>query len=371
MKIGIDCRMIKATGIGRYISSLVENLSEIDQDNQYILFFKKKEFQLFKEPGPNFKKVLADFHWYGFSEQAKFPALLRSHNLDLVHFPHFNVPYLYKGKFIVNINDLTLHRHKTIKSTTKSIFTYQIKHLVYKLLIRRAVKKSLRILTISKFSKDDIIKTLKVPPEKIILTYLGYPSDRFLSEKPDSKTLEGFNLKKPFILYVGNAYPHKNLENLVRALKYLPSNITLVFVGKKDDFYTRIEKLVRDLGFKDRVIFTGYVSDERLAGLYNEALAFTFPSLNEGFGLPALEAMSFGLPVVSSQVSCLPEILGDAALYFNPQNPKDISSKIKEILEDVDLRKDLVKKGYNQIKKYSWEKMAKKTADVYKEVLNK
>lgn len=367
MRIGIDCRMLKATGIGRYISSLIEELSKIDRDNQYILFLKKEDFSSFRLPGKNFKKVLAPFHWYGISEQLKFPKIIKKEHLDLIHFPHFNIPLRYKGDFVVNIHDLTLHRHKTTRASTKSVLTYQIKHWLYKIVIKQAVKKSLKILTISIFTKNDIIKTFKVPEDKIVVTYPGGPSSNLTLLKPNVNILTNLGIKKPFVLYVGNAYPHKNLDNLLRSLKYLPLNISLVLAGKRDEFHNRVEKLAEKMNFSDRVIFTDFVTDEELVALYRNASVFVLPSLNEGFGLPALEAQSFGLPVSCSRRSSLPEILGDSARYFNPLKPKDIAEKIKEILGNKKLREELIFKGYNKIKEYSWSKMAKETLKVYEE----
>ena len=141
----------------------------------------------------------------------------------------------------------------------------------------------------------------------------------------------------------------------------------MVLVGKIDDFYKRIKNQVFSLGFKKRVIFTDFVTDEELVALYRNASVFVFPSLNEGFGLPALEAQSFGLPVSCSRRSSLPEVLGDSVQYFNPLKPKDIAEKIKEILGNKKLREELILKGYNKIKEYSWSKMAKETLKVYEE----
>ncbi len=369
MKIGIDARMIKATGIGRYTFNLVENLAKLDQENEYFIMLKKSEFESFKMPGSNFKKVLADFHWYGLVEQIKFPKLLDSLNLDLMHFPHFNVPILYKGKFIVTIHDLTLHRHKTNRASTKSFLTYNLKHLVYKMIIKNAVKKSFKIITPSKFTKEEIANNFKIPKEKIVVTYEGGPSSKLSIIPEDDKILEKFNLKQPFLLYVGNAYPHKNLENLVYSLKFLSGNISLALVGKIDEFSERIKKIVQNLNFKERVVFTDFVVDRQLYYLYKKAALYVFPSFSEGFGLPPLEAMSQGVPVASSNYSCLPEILGDSALYFDPKSPKDIAEKINMILTNERLKKSFMEKGLEQIKKYSWEKMAKETLNVYKEVL--
>ena len=359
--------MLKATGIGRYISNLIRELSILDRENSYFLFFKKEDYDLFKEPGKNFKKVLAPYHWYGLQEQLKLPGILKKYKLDLVHFPHFNVPLLYKGKYVITIHDLTLHQYKTVRASTKSFLTYQIKHSLYKTVIRKAIAKASKILTPSSFTKEDIITYFSAPQDKIMVTYEGGPSGEMSRKAPDKNIFKKLNLKSPFILYVGNAYPHKNLNALVESLKYLSSRVRLVFVGKIDEFYKRLKEDVSRLKFQKRVIFAGYIKDEELVSLYKNASLFVFPSLNEGFGLPALEAQSFGLPVSCSRRSSLPEILGDSARYFNPLKPKDIAEKIKEILGNKKLREELILKGYNKIKKYSWSKMAKETLKVYEE----
>lgn len=371
MKIGIDCRMIKATGIGRYVSNLIEEISKIDNKNEYILFFKEGEFNSFQVPGSNFRKVLANFHWYGISEQIKFPPLIKKYNLDLMHFPHFNAPLFYRGNFVVNIHDLTLHHYKTIRASTKSYLTYSIKNLFYKVTIKNSIRRALKIFAISEFTKKDVINTFKVPEIKILLTYPGGPSLNLVKKNPDTKVLKKIETNPPFILYVGNAYPHKNLENLIKALNYLPSEVNLVLVGEIDEFYKRLKKNTSELNIQKRVKFTGFLTDEELVFLYKNASVFAFPSFNEGFGLPALEAMAFGLPVVSSSSSCLPEILGEGALYFNPKDPKDIAKKIEKVLDDNDLKDNLVRNGYDQIKKYSWKRMAEQTLGAYKEILDK
>lgn len=370
MRIGIDCRMIKATGIGRYTYNLVKELSEIDSANEYILFLTKEDLNSFDFETKKFKKVLANFCWYGAKEQISFPPLLKSFNLDLVHFPHFNVPIFYKGNYIVTIHDLTLHRYKTVRASTKSALTYEAKHFFYKKIIKKAMKNSLKILVPSNFTKRDLIETFKIPEEKIIVIYEGGPSKELLKKNPHKRVLENLKVKKPFILYVGNAYPHKNLEVLIESLRYLPDDLSLVFVGKIDEFYKKIkDKVVRN-NLQGKVKFTDFVADEELSFLYKNSAVYVFPSLNEGFGLPSLEAMSFGLPVVSSNFSCLPEILGEAALYFDPRDSREIAKKINLVLKNDKLRNELALKGYRQIKKYSWSKMVRDTLKVYQEVLN-
>jgi glycosyltransferase involved in cell wall biosynthesis len=173
----------------------------------------------------------------------------------------------------------------------------------------------------------------------------------------------------PFILYVGNAYPYKNLERLVESFDLLDRpDYQLVLVGKKDYFYERLQTFIAQRGLKN-VIFTGFVSDGQLAWLYQHAAAYVFPSLSEGFGLPGLEAMAAGLPVISSNATCLPEVYGSAAHYFNPHDSADMATKIREVLDDDKLRQQLISAGQIRVKDFSWERMARETLEVYREVL--
>jgi len=180
------------------------------------------------------------------------------------------------------------------------------------------------------------------------------------------------NIKKPYLLYVGNAFPHKNLKRLIMAFRAILCSkpfLKLVLVGKIDDFYKSLRSLCDELNIKENLIFTGSVSNEELNLLYQNALIYISPSLLEGFGLPGIEAMANGLPVVSSDASCLPEIYGDAALYFNPQNTEEMIRAILKLLNSRNLRNKLIKNGYERIKQFCWQKCAQETLEIYKSVL--
>lgn len=236
--------------------------------------------------------------------------------------------------------------------------------MAYKIVIYLAVKRAKKILAVSEFTKNDIIKQFKVKPEKIAVTYEGVAE---LLKTPFIKGGRGDFISRPYLLYVGNAYPHKNLEGLIRVFSKINKNrsdLKLVLAGKEDYFYNRLKQYAKN--FSDNIIFPGYVPDKELAELYQNALIYVFPSFYEGFGLPPLEAMSHGLPVVSSNKTCLPEILGESALYFNPDDETDIKHKIEQALANERLRAELIKRGYEQIKKYSWRDCAEKTLEVYK-----
>ncbi|MCX6800330.1 MAG: glycosyltransferase family 1 protein, partial [Candidatus Falkowbacteria bacterium] len=214
----------------------------------------------------------------------------------------------------------------------------------------------------------------KISADKIVLSYEGVTSlkagEKSIKDFSDEKILMCYNIKHPYLLYVGNAYPHKNLETLLNVFKQLVDNryqkISLVLIGKEDYFYKKIKEHAQKIRLtNDQVVFPGYVSDNELASFYKNALSYVFPSLYEGFGLPPLEAMSMGCPVLSSSLTSMPEVLEDAALFFDPQDEKDFLKKMNIIIIDDQLRKSLVIKGLALIKKYSWDKCAMITYDSY------
>ncbi|MDD5164367.1 MAG: glycosyltransferase family 1 protein, partial [Patescibacteria group bacterium] len=321
-------------------------------------------FNLYHPQNPHFHKVLADYPWYSWQEQILFPRQLASQRLDLVHFLHFNVPLFYLGRFVVTIHDLT-HNQTTPKASThwKSIFYF--KKIIYYLIIKNAMQRAEKIITVSNFIKDSIVKQYKINPKKISVTYEATDMAPKISDfEPVSE-----QIPDNYLLYIGNAYPHKNLERLIKAFKIVLSKhpgIRLILVGKMDYFYHNLQKLTQELGLEEKVIFSGQASDEKLAWLYKNGLAYVFPSLSEGFGLPGLEAMKFGLPVIASKHQPLPEIYGSAALYFNPKNIEEMAATINQAIENKNLREELIQKGFEQIKKYSWEKCAQETEEIYK-----
>jgi glycosyltransferase involved in cell wall biosynthesis len=372
-RIGIDARFYGpiGKGLGRYTQKLIENLEKIDKTNEYFVFLKKENFNDYIPKNKNFRKVLADFRWYTFDEQINFPRLLNKYKLDLMHFPHFNVPIFYFGKFIVTIHDLILIHFPTVRSSTLSPFFYWLKFLAYRLVINSAIRRSRRIIAVSKFTKKDILNNYRsIPQEKIIVTYEACEDFCMLSPNKDKEIIARYGIIEPYIMYVGNAYPHKNLERLVLAfekIKERRKDLTLVFVGNLDYFYRRLKDMAEDKRVKG-VMFIGYVPDHELDTIFHNAEAFVWPSLYEGFGLPPLEAMSKGTPVISSDHMCMREVLEDSAYYFDAKNLDSIASSIGEVLENKNLQEELIRKGYKQVEKYSWRRMARETLEIYEKL---
>jgi len=395
MRIGIDARFYGpiGKGLGRYTQKLIEGLEEIDKENMYSIFLRKSNWNEYKPARSNFKKVLADYEWYTLEEQIMMPLAIVREKVDLMHFPHFNVPVLWRGRFVVTIHDLILLGFPTRRATTLGPWKYKIKEAGYRIVISQAIKGSQKIITVSNYTKEELIKYFKVTPSKIIVTYEGHDilssrdknsnfqrlgsiiSDKKQNEAKNKVLFKKYGIIKPYLLYVGNAYPHKNLEGLLYAFKEFKekkkSDSQLVLVGKEDYFFERLKKEAENMGLikEGDVIFTGFITDEELDCLYKGALLYIFPSFYEGFGLPPLEAMTRGIPVVSSYATCLKEVLGEAAYYFNPYKKEDMIKAIEKVIENRQLREKLVRKGLEQVKKFSWKKMARETIEIYKEVV--
>lgn len=310
---------------------------------------------------------MADIPWYTLREQVQMPKIIGSCGIDLMHFPHFNVPVSYRGKFIVTIHDLILFRFPTRRASTLSAPVYFLKKKAYHRVINRAVKKSEKIIVVSEHTKNDVLNNFNINPKKIFVTYEGVDTiERPPTDSPET-ILQKYGIMKPYILYVGNAYPHKNLDRLILAFKEVSkkhTRLNLALAGTEDYFFKRLKKFVAE-GNISNVIFPGHVEENDLPTIYREARLYIFPSLYEGFGLPPLEAMARNIPVASSNASCLPEILGNAAYFFDPRGISETAEAIERVLTDNQLRKQLIVAGKIQVQKYSWEKMATETMGIY------
>jgi len=373
MRIGIDARFfgLMGKGLGRYTQKLIEHLETIDTENQYVVFLRKENFDEYQPYNKNFTKVLADHRWYSFSEQFLFPRLLKKYKFDLMHFPHFNVPLLYRRKFVLTIHDLILIHFPTLRATKLNPLWYWVKYVGYKWTISSAISRARNIIAVSEFTKNDIIGRYPQSQEKINVTHEACDDLCRISNTTPHHILEKYGIIKPYLLYVGNAYPHKNLERLVDAFELVSAafpEMQLALVGKEDFFYTRLKEHVLKKNISN-VHFLGFVPDQDLDVLYRFAQTYVFPSLYEGFGLPPLEAMAKGAVVVSSEHPCMQEILGDAAWYVDAHSAKNFADGIMKVLEDKNLRLSLIEKGYQQTRKYSWEKMASETLVIYKKSL--
>lgn len=359
--IAIDARVI-SSGTGRYVERLLTHLEKIDSKNTYSVLVRKKDERYWKPRNKNFRVVVADFPDYSFAEQLGFAKFLNDLNPDLVHFCMPQQPLLYRGRVVTTVHDLNLLR---ITSNDMHPVVLRIKQLIFRWLLKKVVARSAYIITPTNYTRDDLLRFKSKPVDKVVVTYEA--AEKF-DEKP--KIVREYK-DKDFIMYVGRAEPYKNNRALIEAHQKLLaaySDLRLVIVGKIDEQRQKDMEWAKKRGYKN-IDFVGFMSDGELAWLYQHCRAYVFPSFMEGFGLPPLEAMVYGAPVVSSLKTCLPEVLGDAAVYFDPSSVDEMADKIMEVLSNEPLRKQMITKGQKRVQMYSWERMAEQTLEVYNKAL--
>jgi glycosyltransferase involved in cell wall biosynthesis len=341
----------RRVGSGEYCYQLLLNLNKIDKKNNYIIYLPQSPtVDLPKESSKWHYRIVGPRKlWMLLGLSLEF--LLRRSKPDVFFSPTHYLPIVSPNKSAISILDLSyIHFPELFKPTDLNQLTKWTKY---------SVGKASKIFTISKASKDDIIKEYKVPGQRIAVVY---PGIKAISDMNVIK--EKYEIKKDYVLFVGTLQPRKNIVRLIEAFSRLKRDIELVIVGKKGWLYEEILSAPKKYQVESRIRFFDSVTDADLPYFYQNAICFVLPSLYEGFGLPVLEAMKYGCPVVTSNISSLPEAGGDAALYVNPQDTDDIREKLELIIDDEKLRKELIRKGYEQIKKFSWEKTAKETLTV-------
>lgn len=355
MKIAIDCRLWYQGGVGRYIRNLIFFLSKFDQQNEYFLYFYKQS--PFKS-NKNFSVRITQAKWHSLAEQWQFNNELNQGKYDLVHFPYFSHPILYKHSFIITIHDLTIKHFATGQATTKILPWYYLKRLGYLQVLSHAVNRSEHILVPSLAVQQDIIKHFGKVSKPITVTYEGLGTE-LVQAKAKAVSLPSNH----FLLYVGNFYPHKNVSLLLKALtKIRDKSLRLVLVGPNDFFSRRLRSQVDQRNLKNRVIFRLAMSESELAWLYQHAQALVLPSLYEGFGLPVIEAAYFHCPQILSKLAVFQEIAPPTTSFFQPWSLSDLTTK----LNNLPLRKEkIVSSDY--FDRFSFAKMARKTLAVYKQ----
>ncbi len=366
MHIVIDARTGDGTGISRYSLNLVRELEKLPANYRFTVLLGPVDFPKWKPHDQRFKKILAPYKHYSLGEQLGLARLLYSLKPDLVHFTAFNAPVLYFGKRVFTIHDLTLIHFKNIRNSLAHKLIYPVKYWTMRFILRCSVLRSDAILVPSEYVRQDILNHWKksrfgaLTPDKITVTPEAVEDHTGDKKQPRP-------IKEDYLLYVGATYPHKNVEVLAKAherLREKHPDLKLILIGKKDYWQ---EQLKRQF---PRITTPGYLPYDKLVAYYQHASLFVFPSLSEGFGLPPLEAMAFGAPVLSSNRTAIPEACGDAAEYFDPHSPKDLADKAEELLGDAERRAEMSKQGKEQVKKFSWKKMAEQTLAVYDKSLS-
>jgi glycosyltransferase involved in cell wall biosynthesis len=361
--IVIDARNMP-TSTGRYVEMLVRYLEKIDTAHRYSVLMYPDKMDKWQPTNPNFTAVPCPYKEFSFSEQIGFKKQLESLKPDLVHFSMVQQPIFYRGTVVTTMQDLTTIR---FRNPTKNWLIFTLKRWVYILVNYVAARKSVAILTPTDFVRHDVAQYTHVSPDKITFTHEA--ADDF--DQPAEEM--SFFADKPFIMSDGRPRPHKNLGNVIRAFAILHKthpDLYLMLTGKRDDSYGPFAEMIKSLGIDDHVVQTDFIPDGQLKWAMQHTQAYIWPSLSEGFGLPPLEAMLNGAPVVSSNASCMPEVLGDAAHYFDPTVPEEMAQAIDEVITNESLQQSLISKGSQQVKKYSWERMAQQTLEVYKKALD-
>lgn len=361
MKIVVDARELR-TSSGRYIERLLHYLQKIDSQHEYVVLLTPKDVDGWKPTNKKFSVVPCPQKEFTFSEQIGMLRLIKKLQPDLVHFGFTQQPIAYFGKTVTTIHDLTTAR---FDNPTKNWFVFRFKRMVYRGVIKVVARKSTAVITPTEFVKQDLAKFARINSRKITVTP---ESAEPMAEK--AVVVEDL-VDTKFIMYVGRPNPHKNLNRLVTAFAILKKShpeLKLVLVGKTDMNYRILQRYVKKLGIED-IVFTDFLPDAQVRWLYEHTAGYVFPSLSEGFGLPGLEAMVHGAPVISSNATCLPEVYGEAAIYFDPLDPVDMAKQIGRVITDSSLSRELASKGKKQVSKYSWERTASQTLEVYKTIL--
>ena len=367
MRIGIDARKLHDFGIGTYIRNLLRQLARMDCQTEFVILCRPEDRETVAALGDNFRAVVQTAPNYSISEQLRIPLALAREGVTLFHAPHYVLPPLVRCKSVVTIHDCI---HLMFPQYLPNRLAYSYARTSIRLAARRAT----RILTVSESSKRDILRFVDTEPDKIDVIYNAY-DDRFAIDPREEDVVrvrERFQLESEFVLYAGNVKPHKNLERLIEAFHLVRKrgldHLKLVMIGDEISKYTALRRAVHQHQLHKYVRFLGYLPEVTLAVMYRLAGVFVFPSLYEGFGLPPLEAMASGTPVVTSNVSSLPEVAGDAAILVDPYDPRSIADGIYRVLSDERLRRDLRRKGVARAGMFSWEQSVRRVRAIYGEV---
>jgi len=367
-RVAIDARKLRDFGIGTYIRNILVELNRGDQDLDYVVLCRTSDLEQARAIAPRFRLVAEETRPYSVGEQIRIPLRLAREGVDLVHEPHYVLPPVTRCRSVVTIHDC-------IHLRFPQYLPNRLGYVYARASMWTATRQAARVLTVSEASKRDILRYFAIPPEKVQVIHNAI-DERFLTA-PDEATTDRvrqrYQLEHPFVLYVGNIKPHKNLERLIdafgRARPDGPAGLKLVVVGDEVSKYPSLRQMVHRHKLDKHVRFLGFQPQETLASFYRLADAFVFPSLYEGFGLPPLEAMACGTPVVTSNVSSLPEVAGDAALLVDPYDVDAIADGIRRVLDDGALRRALIERGRARVSQFSWSDAVARIQEVYRDVL--
>jgi glycosyltransferase involved in cell wall biosynthesis len=370
MRIAIDARKLHDFGIGTYIRNVLLGLARLDQSTEFIALCRPTDVEAITELGPNFRAIAEAARPYSLGEQVWIPLSLVRERAHLLHEPHYVLPPATRCRSVVTIHDC-------IHLMFPQYLPGRLAHAYARMSMWSAVWKSDHILTVSEASKRDILRFFDIPAEKVAVIYNAI-DERFLAPADEERMdliRQRYQLDHPFLLYVGNIKPHKNLERLIEAFGQVRAggldDLRLVIIGDEISKYPSLRQSVHRHRLDKFVRFLGFQPYDTLAAFYRLARAFVFPSIYEGFGLPPLEAMACGVPVVTSNVSSLPEIAGNAAILIDPYEPASIAEGIRSAVTDDALRARLIERGFARAREFSWGQSVAAIHRIYMDVLDR
>ncbi len=368
MRIGIDARMIDNTGIGRYLRNLLVHLAQIDRENEYVVFINQENTQTIMQE--NFLIVPLKPHVpvYSLREHYRLPLKIRKWKLDLIHYPNFNIPLIQSCPYVVTIHDLIYYLYPDQCPSRAA-------HYYARFMLQYATKHARIIMTDSEHSKRDIMKYFHIPGEKIHVIFPAADGNCSASSFAQARTniREKYGIAQPYILYVGKHHPYKNIKTLLYAYttyRNIYDHYQLVIAGRRDQRQQDLYDTGEALNSGNRIIFTDFVSEYELFDLYRGAKLFVFPSFYEGFGLPPLEAMACGVPVIASNAASLPEVVGDAAIQFDPAKASELADAMQIVLTDTECWNTLQQQGLRRAQHFSWHTAAQQLLRIYENRIN-
>ncbi|MBI4463752.1 MAG: glycosyltransferase family 4 protein [Acidobacteria bacterium] len=370
MRIAIDIRRIQDFGVGTYIRNLVKTLASKDLENTYFLLGDPDKAHAVTALPENFQVLRWGVPKESWKTHLQLHHLLKSYSVEVLHIPYLRVAYLVPCRYLITVHDLADFLYNSHTG---------LKQDLYWRMVRRNLTHARRILAVSNATKRDLENLFEIPPQRITVVQNAI-DERFLqsSRREERRlVLERYQVEDPYLLYVGSARPQKNIPRLVEAFAVIKGelkdharfgNLKLLIIGDELSEHSDVRRAVVRTRMQNDVRFLGFVPVETLRIFYREAEVFVFPSLHEGFGLPPLEAMAQGTPVVTSNVSSLPEVVGDAAVFVYPENVFDIARGVHRALLDETLREQLRQRGQQQLARFSWERSVRQVLGIYAEV---